>query len=160
MSCSGIKPAVLFCCSTLVMDRSLLLHQYQMPLLAALAVSSTRNRSLQTRLEAVLRRELINIMLLGEKNLDLLAALLGYVGWGHFFSIPRKDSFKQFMALATSICDELGFGLLSEEAASQGVMRLHLEHNECSRTDAQRLYLGVYFISSWSALIGLPCPLC
>jgi hypothetical protein len=120
-----------------------------MLLLAVLTVSTTQDAKLQTGLESMLRRDLVEkTMLHGEKNSDLLAALVVYLGWSQFFLLPRRDSLQQFFNLAISLCDDLGLSLRPEEAENRW-MRLHVDHNGCSIGDGQRLYLGTYFLLSW-----------
>jgi hypothetical protein len=131
------------------MDIQKLSVQNPMLSLAVLTVSATQNRKLQAGLEEMLRRELVEkIMLRGEKGLGLLAALLVYLGWTHFFHVPKKDSFQQFLGLAITICDELGLNLRPAEAASRQ-MKLRVHRNDCSLETAQRLYLGIYFLDIW-----------
>jgi hypothetical protein len=125
--------------------------------LAIFTVSSMQDRPLQAKLEVILRTEFAErIMVQQEKNLDLLSALLVYLGWSHFYYIPKRDSLSQFMSLATAICNDLGLGL-SKDAAMAQRHRINLDH--CSgavdeiSAEAKRLYLGTYFLLntySWS----------
>lgn len=127
--------------------------------LAILAASTSQNRDLQAKLETTLRKSLVEkIMVSGEKNLELLAALLVYLGWCHFYYVPKRDSMAQFMGLAVSICQELGLGLEPEAAARRG-MQVRLEHYEADKPfriehdrffsgEARRLYLGTCFLAN------------
>jgi hypothetical protein len=130
-------------------------------LLAILTTSSSQDKILQVQLEEKLRKDLVDkIMLRGEKNLELLAALLVYLGWCHFYYVPGRDSIMQFMTLAISICEELGLGLTLEEAANRRI-RHRLDHYKPTdhqiddghdtyfSGEARRLYLGTCFLVTW-----------
>jgi hypothetical protein len=112
---------------------------------------------MQDKLEAMLRRELAEqIIVQQEKSLDILAALLVYLGWSHFYCIPKRDSMLQFMWLAIAICEDLGLGLTQEEAVTRQ-FRHSLEHCDNGAlelsSEAKRLYLGTYCLIntySWS----------
>jgi hypothetical protein len=140
-----------------------LAHQRPMLCLAILTTSTSQDPVLQNKLEEILRKDLVEkIMVAGEKTLDLLAALLVYLGWSHFYYVPKRDSMMQFMWLAISICEELGLSLTPEEASRREI-RVRLDHYEANSRgaaehdlyfcgEARRLYLGTYFLANWWVL--------
>ena len=137
---------------------SSLSEQSPMLLLAALTAASSSNKSAQALLEKTLRVSLLeNILLSGEKSLDLLAALLVYLAWYHFYCIPKIETFTQLIQLAISMCLDLGLHLKPEEAATVkiGMSLQHYraveeragEHDEFFSCEARRLLLGCYHLS-------------
>lgn len=141
------------CVASLALERPCLL-------LALLAVASCEDRAKQSRLEQMLRKALLDkIMLEGAKGLDLLAALLVYIAWYHFFYIPKVKQSSQWLHLATSMCFDLGLHLRPAQAVSRKVglqlnhyRKVNLEdgeqHDDFFSREARRLYLGCYFLSN------------
>lgn len=137
---------------------SSLLDDSPMLLLAALAAASSSNKESQMLLEKTLRVGLLEgILLNGEKSLDLLAALLVYLAWYHFYCIPRMEASTQLIHLAISMCLDLGLHLKPEEAVAikismnlqhyRKVAEREGEHDEFFSSEARRLLLGCYYFS-------------
>ena len=88
--------------------------------LAVLTACSFQNRKLQIGLEGMLRKQLAEVIMIHQKrDLDILAAILMYLGWSQFYYVPKRESTSQFMWLAVTICEELGLGLTQEEAVKR-----------------------------------------
>ncbi len=137
---------------------SSLAEESPMLLLAALAAASTSNRRSQMLLEKTLRVSLLeSILLNGEKSLDLLAALLVYLAWYHFYCVPKMEASTQLIHLAISMCLDLGLHLKPEEAVAIkiGMNLQHYRngeeweenHDEFFSSEARRLLLGCYYFS-------------
>jgi hypothetical protein len=130
-------------------------------LLAILAASSWEKPQLQAQLEALLRKSLTEKILLGgEKSLELLSALMTYLGWYHFYQTPKIDMAAQFLSLAMTVCEDLGLGLTPSEAALRP-SNLQLDHyrkeivpgeqhDPFFSREARRLYLGTYYLCTRS----------
>ena len=118
--------------------------------LAILTACSMQDRDLQMKLEVLLRRELAErIMVHQEKNLELLSALLVYLGWAHFYNVPKQSSTAQLIGLAVTICEDLCLGLPKEEIVKRRYQyRLDPQGDDAQNfsTEAKRLYMGTYFL--------------
>ena len=137
---------------------SSLLDESPMLLIAALAAGSSSDKGSQMLLEKTLRVGILEAILLnGEKNIDLLAALLVYLAWYHFYCIPKMETSTQLIHLAISMCLDLGLHLKPEEAVAIkiGINLQHYrkvaeregEHDKFFSSEARRLLLGCYYFS-------------
>jgi len=128
-----------------------------MQCLAILTASAGDDRQLQNKLEDMLRKNLMERMMVdNEKTLDLLAALLVYLGWYHFYYVPKMDMMSQLLSLAVSICEDLGLEMSPEEVIRHKSL-LRLEHHRIGlhegeqndlffSREARRLFLGTQYI--------------
>ena len=125
---------------------------------AILTAASSSNKRIQESLEKTLRASLLERILLdGEKSLDLLAALLVYLAWYHFYCVPKLQAFTQLIQMAVGLCRDLGLHLGPEEAMAVKVgMNLQhyrkvdepeSEHDDFFSPEARRLLLGCYYLS-------------
>ena len=106
----------------------------------------------------------------GEKSLDLLAALLVYLSWYHFFYLPKKQQASQIMHLAASMSQDLGLHLRPKEAIAvrYGLNLEHYarqdedseaEHDAFFSREARRLYLGLFYKIASLSWLGRPSPM-
>ncbi|KAB8265993.1 hypothetical protein BDV32DRAFT_143731 [Aspergillus pseudonomiae] len=118
--------------------------------LGVLACTSNNDSDLQSSLGDLLRKNLIEqVLVSGQKSLDLLSGLLVYLAWYHFFSMPRREHLGQLLSLAVSLCKDMGLTGSRKEAG----VRVHrsVSGQVSSNTvtldsEAQRLFLGTYYL--------------
>ncbi|KIW90554.1 uncharacterized protein Z519_09201 [Cladophialophora bantiana CBS 173.52] len=129
---------------------------------AILMVSSDENKDLQRMLEKSFRDQILRtVMIDGERSIDLLMALIVYLGWYHFFYIPIKQQFYQTLQIAISICVDLKLDRPPETATLSALERgqsledqllLDATSDQFYSRSARRAYVGCYClatITSW-----------
>ncbi|KAJ9640731.1 hypothetical protein H2204_003020 [Knufia peltigerae] len=143
---------------------------YPATLHAIIVVTSSGedDKQLQKRLEKSFRDQILrSVMIDGERNTDLLQALIIYLAWYHFFYIPMKQQFYQTLQIAISICIDMKFDRPPEEDAvsPRGVERDTGLMNQPTRDDhavggcqyhsrsAVRAYVGCFCLSTITSWI-------
>ena len=122
------------------------------------------------QLESIFRKTLLHkITIDGHRTLELLQALLVYLGWYQFFSTPKRDQSYMLIQTAISVCIDLGLDLSPAEAMHRSVgLRLdhyrkyeergrEVRHDEFFSRRARRAYLGCHYLSAqMSSVFGKP----
>lgn len=110
-----------------------------------LAIASVASASIQPSLQSQLVKELTRdfahrILVVGEKSLELVQAILVYTD--HFFPADnaRASAFTQYIHCALSICIDLGL--------DKGCVDGHIK-GDAEALEWERAWLGCYYIASW-----------
>lgn len=136
---------------------------YPITLHAVIVVSSGEDKQLQRTLERSFRDQVLrSVMIDGDRNIDLLQALIIYLAWYHFFYIPMKQQFYQTLQIAISVCIDMKFDRPPEDATSKRVegdtRAMHKPaldatgHHYHSKS-ARRAYIGCYCLSTITSWI-------
>ncbi|KIW02787.1 hypothetical protein, variant [Verruconis gallopava] len=133
--------------ATLVEERPFLL-------LAIASAAAFEYPQLQRTLEAELKEMLsLQVIINGNRSLDILQGLLVYLAWFHFHLVPRSRRTYTYIQLAISIVIDLG---LHEENGDINIdQRDRYSSDPSSRpegaelcsNEARRAYLGCYYLS-------------
>ncbi|KAJ5500831.1 hypothetical protein N7463_008081 [Penicillium fimorum] len=135
-------------------------------LMAALAAATSSDRKLQKSLGDKFRTcALQTVMVHNERSLDLLNGILVYLGWYHFYYIPKKEQFNQLLHIAIGMVGDLGLNLRPADAmsAKMGLRLAHYRkvstpsanHDEFFSREARRAYLGCFYISSVTSWVKM-----
>lgn len=110
-----------------------------------LAIATVASASVQPFLQSQLVKDLTRdlaerILVVGEKSLELVQAVLVYAD--HFFPADnaRASAFTQYIHCALSICIDLGL--------DKGCIDDHIK-NYAEALEWERAWLGCYYIASW-----------
>ena len=127
-------------------------------LLAVTAVTLSRDLSLQQALDKRLTEMLARkVVVEGERSIDLLQGLLVYLGWFHFFWMPRSQQLYGHVQIAVGMVIDLGLDQDLEDAlAERSDLRLAKSEGDDSASlggksheiEAQRAALGCFHLSS------------
>ncbi|KAL2796986.1 hypothetical protein BJX66DRAFT_323631 [Aspergillus keveii] len=121
----------------MVIDRPFLL-------LAAVTNGASRYRHLQAALIEKFKNVLSqNLIIAGEKDLDLLQGLLVHLAWFHFYFNPWSPQTYRYLQLAISMVVDLGL-----DQMVSNMINSNTGLDDTYSRDACYAYLGCYYISS------------
>ncbi|KAL2844550.1 hypothetical protein BJY01DRAFT_186259 [Aspergillus pseudoustus] len=112
--------------------------------LAAVTNGSSRYRQVQAALREKFKAVLSeNLIIAGEKDLDLLQGLLVHLTWFHFYFNPRSPQTYRYLQIAISMAVDLVLDKILTE-----VLDGDAGLDDTYKREACRTYLGCYYISS------------
>ncbi|KAL3495894.1 hypothetical protein BJX62DRAFT_144842 [Aspergillus germanicus] len=113
-------------------------------LLAAVTNGASKYRHLQAALVEKFKNVLSqNLIIAGEKDLDLLQGLLVHLAWFHFYFNPWSPQTYRYLQIAISMVVDLGLDNMVSNMISNNTTL-----DDTYSRDACYAYLGCYYISS------------
>ncbi|KAK5266101.1 hypothetical protein LTR99_008098 [Exophiala xenobiotica] len=134
-----------------------------MLLLAILATTSWKDRTLQEVLNQVFLKKLSSELIVrGKRDLDLLQGLLVYLNWFHLHVTPQTQQAYRLMAIASTVAIDFGItrrpgkgrhremNVETVNEAPEGLVALDADYWS---HEAKRACLGCYHLATWYSIM-------